>query len=172
MYFWKAKALARDLKENKVSEKEQMVYYLLVGIAFIIPGNRDISWLEWTILITGVVLGTIWCYQVNKRGDNQNFIVRMTCLSLPVLIRLAVFAEIIGTVIFSIAIIIAHFFLNISFAEIRTFGTYIPSLVYPILLVAYFTMLRFYLPIASGGRTPAENPIPPASTLNAVARTK
>lgn len=166
MYFWKAKALARDLKENKVSEKEQMAYYLLFGIAFILPGNHDISWFEWAMSVTGVVFGTIWCFQANQRGDNENFIVRMTCLSVPVFVRLAVFAQIICIIVFSVAIIIAHFFFNISFTEILAFRTHLDFFVFPALVVAYFVMLRFYLLDASGTRMPTENPTSPTATFN------
>lgn len=78
MYFWNVKGLAQDLKENKISETEKLKYYLLSGAFGMLPSTES-SWTESGIWIIMGFLAVIWCYQANRRGDNTDFIGRVTC---------------------------------------------------------------------------------------------
>jgi len=101
MYFWNVDALVQDLKQNRVSGYDKFLYYL-VGILFIqvaiFLGRTNL--LEFILGLGISIWGIYSCYQVNKAGDNQNFIERMICLSFPIGIRFVVIFTLIGLVTF------------------------------------------------------------------------
>jgi hypothetical protein len=86
MYFWSAKALARDFAEGKVSQLHRCLYlvgWILVlaysdldDIALRMPAHQLTA--GDTLLKCGfAVLGTLWCYKVNKSADGEEFIDRL-----------------------------------------------------------------------------------------------
>ena len=100
MYFWNVDALARDLKDNKVTMHEQFYYFigLLVFVFFcvcpslehffrIMVFTYEINNLLF-ILIYGIVLwGMFYLYKINKAGDNKDFFGRIFSLGFPSFIR-------------------------------------------------------------------------------------
>jgi hypothetical protein len=98
MYFFRASKLADDLREGRVGEKERFKYYLamligwsLIGQLFYSSGTTFNT--KESISVTAnpatIVIATILCYLLNKRGDNTDFIPRMICLGWPVGILIA-----------------------------------------------------------------------------------
>jgi hypothetical protein len=100
MYLWKVDALVADLKTGAVTQRDECLYMLLFMLIISFstmmfackdsPFNvYDLMDLILTPLLN--VLGILYCYQVNSKGDNRDFILRVCCLGLPVVSRILVF---------------------------------------------------------------------------------
>ncbi len=93
MYFWNTRQLALDLREGKVTERQQM-WYLFAFVVFATVGMYVVSWVPIDVtasmILAGVadvvvtIYGLLECYQVNNRGDGKDFVVRFICMSWPV----------------------------------------------------------------------------------------
>ncbi|MDY7037927.1 MAG: hypothetical protein SV375_17415 [Thermodesulfobacteriota bacterium] len=99
MYIWKIDSLVADLRNGTLSQADRFKYLLafMIITAFFMELSYFISELpsvvalsESAIVVFITIVGTIWCYQTNKSGDNQEFVDRFICLTLPTLIRLLV----------------------------------------------------------------------------------
>ncbi|MES2252202.1 MAG: hypothetical protein V4482_00755 [Pseudomonadota bacterium] len=93
MNFFKDRELALRLKNNQVSSKERFGYLLITMILtnlFLYDKHMN-KWDTYisisVILLT--VAGVIACYNTNKSGDDENFIERFTCISIPVMVRMS-----------------------------------------------------------------------------------
>lgn len=103
MYLWNVKKLSSDLKENKISEKEKMKYFmvmiliwtLMFSLSALFPAQLTDKLNYLTVSFFILVLtffGLYSCYQANRDGDNKDFVGRFVCVSLPINIRLLVIA--------------------------------------------------------------------------------
>ena len=99
MYFWKVNALADDLKADRLSEKEKMIYFFLSSIVTVfflefslymgqVPDRVNITSSILNVLVNAA--GLLFCYQANKKGDNKAFIERIICLSVPIGVRVII----------------------------------------------------------------------------------
>lgn len=89
MYWWNTKRLAEDLRDGLVDEKERLNYFLagfiawnigvLVVIFSAVPFSID-AMLSATFAVVVAVFGVLFCYSVNKDGDNSDFVRRTICL--------------------------------------------------------------------------------------------
>src|SRR3989344_6753381 len=104
MHFWNISALAQELREEKLTERDKMKYvlalFLLGNIFFYGAQGLYVSAgfllaLEVLAVIAITVGGIIWCYAANAKGDNKSFVERFVVLSLPVTVRLLTFGFII-----------------------------------------------------------------------------
>jgi len=100
MYFWKVDDLVKDFKSGNVSQKEELKYLVVFTVAMTIFTDPfmylDISYNFNDTLITTFVLiisvyGLNACYKINALGDDKDYMVRMMCIGLPVLIRTFLF---------------------------------------------------------------------------------
>ena len=100
MYFWKVDALVADLKTGAVTQKDECLYILLIvlllSFATMMSGLKDSPFHIYDLvdlILTPLlnILGVLYCYQVNSKGDNRDFILRVCCLGLPVVSRILVF---------------------------------------------------------------------------------
>ena len=146
MYLWKASNLANDLRNNNVSEKEKLKYMLFWVISTTIVSDPamhiDYEYVFNDTILSIVMLlisaaGTVYCYKINKNGDNADFISRYVCLSIPVVIRsLSVLA----------AIIIVAITIDLSF-EINIFGSdeaTITTSINEIIILSIFMLSVYY----------------------------
>jgi len=99
MYWWNASKLAEDLRDGQVDEKERFKYYLATFVAWTVVAQIFVysgsafnigDFLSAAASLTVIVVGTVLCYRVNRRGDNTDFIARMICLGWPVGFRITV----------------------------------------------------------------------------------
>lgn len=99
MYLWKVDNLIEDLKNNKVSQKEQFKYALAFSIFTGIAADPSLSiglqygFMDFVSSVTMLVItvfGVIVCYKENKRADDKDFVLRFFTLGLPVAIRFIV----------------------------------------------------------------------------------
>jgi hypothetical protein len=149
MYIWKPNNLAIDLRNNNVSEKEKLKYTLFWVLAMVIFSDPAI-YIGYEYVLNDTIIsaaGTIYCYKINKRGDNKDFISRYICLSIPVGIRaLAVLAF----VIIAIVIIDLSFEMNVLGGEEEVFTTTIPEIIiFSIFMVYLYFYLGKFIEIAS-----------------------
>lgn len=100
MYFWKINKLVKELSENSISQNEKYKYLLtfMIITAFIIEVSEYVSENPSFIPITcsilvllATVVGTIYCYRLNRQGDNLDFVDRYICLYIPIFIKVTVF---------------------------------------------------------------------------------
>lgn len=100
MYFWKVDQLVEDFKSGNVSQKEEFKYMLLFTVLMVFATDPFLyigssynfydSINSISLLITSA-WGIYYCYTTNSAGDNKDFIVRVMCIGLPIVIRLVVF---------------------------------------------------------------------------------
>lgn len=111
MYFWNTYALAKELKEGTLDQKEKVKYliifvlaeYLFFDLAYFLEEPSTInSPLEPILLTITTGLAIYLCFRINQKGDNSEFIDRFVCITFPIAIRFIV--ALIGIVFVLIAI--------------------------------------------------------------------
>ncbi len=97
VHFWNVNAVADELKNNHLSERKQFHYFCF---SFAVAGKitlflayvSNYSYLQgFTDFVVGIsiaLVGLFACFRVNEKGDNEHFLARFFCLSLPISIRL------------------------------------------------------------------------------------
>lgn len=97
MYFWNTNALARQLKSRTLAQSEKLkyllatitLYALSLEILPIISSPRSsLGIIQSITSVTLAFVGTLLCYKVNSRGDNQEFIDRYICLGWPLTVKI------------------------------------------------------------------------------------
>lgn len=100
MYFWKVDNLVEDFKTGKVTQLEEFKYMLLFTVIGTIAFDSLLctgsaynyyDYINLVLTLTISIWGVYYCYKINKEGDNKGFIVRLTCIGLPVVIRILAF---------------------------------------------------------------------------------
>ena len=111
MYLWKTKKLIVDFQENRVSEKETLKYLVFLIVIASLLTNPIIAFQEKyshlgllnLILILFIsVVGAVYSFKENSKGDNIQFVTRFTCLGVPIgikIILLAILLSILGAFI-------------------------------------------------------------------------
>ena len=111
MYIWKTEALAEELKQETLSNKDRFLYLLffvaiqalLVELSvytgqLLTPSNVVVS----TLFVVISVIGTWFCYRTNQAGDGKDFIGRYVCMWLPLALRITVLATAVMIIIIPI----------------------------------------------------------------------
>ncbi len=104
MYFWNINALVQKLKTQTLSSYEQAQYYIVVMLCVssgtimqLLPKQQSsinvlqvvATWLVGCAIFSGAV---IYCYRINKSGDDKDFLQRMVTLMFTGGIRYGVFS--------------------------------------------------------------------------------
>ena len=93
MHLLNYKQLARDLRDNKVSEREKFSYViglLILSAPLLVPTTpinaHDITadLISAFVFILIMIAGTVLLYRKNQQGDGKNFLERYICLSFPI----------------------------------------------------------------------------------------
>lgn len=102
MYFWNINALVQKLKTYSLSSYEQAQYYLALMFCVSLGSLMQAlpkpptpissilivgSWFAGMVVLIG---GVIYCYNINKNGDDKDFLTRMICLLFTSAIRYGV----------------------------------------------------------------------------------
>lgn len=101
MFFWNINALVHKLQTFTLSSYEQAQYYIFFMICYsattlmqLLPRPTQIdstplliTWLAGLVILIG---GTVYCYSINKKGGNKDFLVRMMSLLLTGMIRFGI----------------------------------------------------------------------------------
>ena len=100
IHIWNTKAVARDLVGGRVSEIDACGYLLALSLlfaadhylaVFVVP---PIDWMllyEFIVVVTVTLVGLRACFLANGGRNGKDFILRFTCISLPINIKLALF---------------------------------------------------------------------------------
>lgn len=97
MYLWKVDSLVEDFKSGSVSQKEEFKYILLFTVLLVFASDPVLhigysynyyATIESIITLGISIFGVYYCYKINSSGDNKDFIVRVMCIGLPVMIRM------------------------------------------------------------------------------------
>ena len=97
MYLWKVDNLVDDFRTDKVSQKEEFKYMLFYSVLiplstdpFLIGNSSYYNVNDFLISISILAIsiwGIYYCYKINSSGDNKYFYVRVSCIGVPVFIR-------------------------------------------------------------------------------------
>jgi uncharacterized membrane protein len=107
MYLWKIDSLVNDFKEDKVTQKEEFKYVLLYGVIFTFLTDKFLyidniyniyDTIDSITMLIIIIIGTYYCYLVNSKGDNKNFMVRYVSMGIPVGIRIMLIAFPLGII--------------------------------------------------------------------------
>lgn len=99
MYFWKVDSLAQDLKNGSLPQSERFKYLLatviiyaaVIELTFLFAEPITTLQIVQSALVIAITIGgTIYCYLMNTRGDNQEFIDRFICIGWVVAVRVTV----------------------------------------------------------------------------------
>jgi len=112
MYFWKTQQLADDIKNNKISEKGKMHYYLVMMVlfniaassSFLVEGvgavNTTLAVSEMLLVIMVVIIGILITFKTNNGESGVDYIARATMLSLPIGVKIFAFTMMFDIVLF------------------------------------------------------------------------
>jgi hypothetical protein len=98
IHFWNTKALARKLAHDGISERDAYGYYLANSIMwtilnyYAIATGARIGWLffyEILVVLVVTVFGLSRCYAANGGHTGQHFVLRATCLSFPISLKIS-----------------------------------------------------------------------------------
>jgi hypothetical protein len=144
MYLWKIDSLVNDFKEGKVTQKEEfkyLLFYIIISILFMdkVLYIDDVYNIYDTInsiaMFIITIIGTYYCYLVNSKGDNKDFMVRYISIGLLVGIRIFLIAFLLG-------IVYSSLFMTPEELESDSYETTILLLIFSSLVeIAYFWYL-------------------------------
>jgi hypothetical protein len=92
MYFLNAAALADELGQGRLSERDKLKYFLGLGVVGLVTGqpggilvllSRPYGALYSGAFLGALLAGFLGCFRANERGDNEHFVERMICLAFP-----------------------------------------------------------------------------------------
>lgn len=126
MYIWNVNALIEDLKDEKISQKEQFKYVIAYSVLMlfasdpVVHAGHEYSYIDSIqslLLLLVSVLGIYFCYCANRKADDKDFLLRFFTIGLPITVRCI-------AIIFPIAIV-AGFIegLTSSEASLESVGT-------------------------------------------------
>lgn len=108
MYIWNVNALIEELKEGKLSQKEQFKYAMAYSVLMLLASDplvhagQEYSYIDSIqslIMLLVSVLGIYFCYCANKKSDDKDFLLRFFTIGLPITVRCIV-------IIFPLALIL------------------------------------------------------------------
>ena len=98
IHLWNTCAIVNDLRNRRVSEGDSCTYLiaiLLLGVGesylgiFVVPPIEWFLLYEIFVVVTVTVFGIRACFRANGGTTGKDFILRFTCISLPISLKLA-----------------------------------------------------------------------------------
>lgn len=115
MYWLRGAKLTEDLREGRVDQKEQFKYCLatfvvwnvIAQVFFYFGGPyfpiRRLIPVGLNLAVT--IMGIVYCYAVNKMGDNKDFILRLFCLGWPIGMQILTHSLFLGLTMIGITVL-------------------------------------------------------------------
>lgn len=108
MRLWRAKQLAMDLRDQRLSERDKLSYLIAGTILALVPSQSGIAevYRRPGVLLVAVpfgiinVVGLLRFYRANARGDGQRVVERFALLAVPTWIRMIVLYFAIGILVY------------------------------------------------------------------------
>lgn len=162
IYFFKANALAREIRQGNISEVLALNHFIvgiiLSGIGYEVPlsvdfGRADLpTFVPFVEVIAFILVAIItyygsWlAYQANRKGDGNDFFMRYAALSLPIGLQLVVAFFFVAITLVLVANIVSST-LGVVGGGLSLVLFYVMGLVFQ---CAFFLRLRACIYIASG----------------------
>lgn len=163
MYLWNTKNLINDFQQQNVTQKETLKYLLFFFMGMVlknmcfemstgltVPASSALSnkAMVTTYLVIGLItiLGIYLCYRKNYQGDDNHFVERFICLTIPVNIRLFFLAVLYFMGQYFLKFIIKEKIYEIVFES----GAYIFSVTITLEVIFYIYMIYCFDEIGSG----------------------
>ena len=113
IYFFNPKMLAEKIQTGEIGKLIQLKHFILFSIIFysgfrlpivIASEGSDLNeWVEFFLIFVVEAAinyyGIFYTYQINQKGDGQDYLGRLFCLALPVSIKLFIYSLLIYLVI-------------------------------------------------------------------------
>ena len=147
MYFWKVDSLVEDFKNNQVSQKEELKYYLATTILLCLAVDpilyvgstyNHFDTISSISVLFITICGILYCYKINSNGDNKDFIKRVVCIGFPLLIILLV---LIFPLFFLLAFVEALIFDTSTLMSESMDTTLLDTIIYCLFIIIYYFML-------------------------------
>lgn len=99
MNFFRDRELATRFKNGNVTQRECFSYYIVISVIYCIvfssPALYIMSFIgvnKWTLItdlfvLVSTIIGSIYVFKTNSKGDNKNFVERCVCIGFPVVIQ-------------------------------------------------------------------------------------
>jgi len=117
MYIWKTASLAKDIKENNLTDEQWKNYYLAGSILLtlstylinISPRMGTSLLIEMLVVLAVILLGINITFNTNIKGggSGSDYIARVTALSLPILIKVYLLAIIFGVCVGALEVVLS-----------------------------------------------------------------
>ncbi|WP_049629491.1 hypothetical protein [Cellvibrio sp. pealriver] len=116
IYFFNPRKLAERIRVGEIGQLIQLKHFIIFSILFysgfslpiiIASESSDINeWVEYFLFFLAEAAinyyGIYYTYQINQKGDGQNYFGRLFCLALPVSIKLFIYSLLISLIISSL----------------------------------------------------------------------
>ena len=161
VYFFNAAALAKELKDGKLSElravKHMAIVLMLGGLGLGFPvniqyGEETISlfnrslWYFFVLVCAMITYyGVWWAHQVNSKGDAKDFFLRFAVLSLPVGIQVTALFIVIGAA-FAITSPLIFFSLGRTGSMLATIFYWVLEIAF---IITFFIRMLKYISMAA-----------------------
>lgn len=108
MYLWNVDALIKDVKENKLSDREQFKYVMAYSLLMMLASDPVIHFglkysyidaISSLILLGITVSGIMLCKRENDAVGGQDFLLRFFTIGLPISIRFIAIALPLGIIV-------------------------------------------------------------------------
>lgn len=152
IYIWNAKKLAEDLRRGATTEVEKMRYLLILTLVYMVISYEAlfvgeaytlIYTLDWLAFVVISVLGIIYCFRQNEKGDNSDFIARFTCLALPAGVRFLVYS-IPATIVFY-----GVLYGLLTEEQVLSYGSIAEAVFFNVLGIAFYYLLGSYITLTA-----------------------
>jgi len=151
IYFINVGVLADKLKSDEISEVDKIKHFIAYNILFfsgvMLPisiSMEPVTIGTWSyITISFVILAVIhyygiwYTYQINKKGDGNNYFERLVCLALPVAIRLTIYLFLAALFFGLLIVVMGNLFLEAIPYLMGDIAYLIASCIYLILFYKY-----------------------------------
>ncbi len=128
IYFFSPTKLAERIRAGEIGRIIELKHFIIFSIFFYsgfslpIIIESEVSGLkEWSLFLLIFVteaainyFGILYTYQINQKGDGQNYLGRLFCLALPVSIRLSIYSLLIYLVICALLFVTSDWGTNFS----------------------------------------------------------
>jgi len=118
MYFWNTNMLSEDIKNEKLTESDWKQYYLAGSIILSLsmylvtlsPRPLSIPVLTEAICVVGIIIfGINITFNTNQKGNGDNYVARITALSLPIIIKLYLLSLLFGFTLIAVSNLVTPF---------------------------------------------------------------
>lgn len=107
MYWWNTHKLAEAIKNDLLNEYDKMKYFLTLSLILIVSlysihfqkPPLVTAFIEMILMFFIVLLGILITFKANRGKEGKDYIVRVTCLSLPIFLKIILLSVLLGIIL-------------------------------------------------------------------------